>query len=274
MVEREPSVSEEDLHAYVDGQIAGGECAAIEKWLESHPDDAARVAAWRAQADAIRARYGDVVSEPVPRRFDVDKLARAGRKWSKLAAVAAVLAFLIGGGAGWFGRSAWEGMGPARMVTTEAFEAHRLYIAEVRHPIEVKAGESHLNRWLSRRIGYGMPTPDLETFGLKLLGGRLLPGNAGRPAALYMYEGPTGERFTIYSRKDQAPQTSLRYRAAGPVGSVFWIDDDAAFVVSGPADRARLQKVAESVYEQVENRQPITTGSLPRMLSDARGTRW
>ena len=67
MVEREPSVSEEDLHAYVDGQIAGGECAAIEKWLESHPDDAARVAAWRAQADAIRARYGAVASEPVPR---------------------------------------------------------------------------------------------------------------------------------------------------------------------------------------------------------------
>ena len=56
--------------------------------------------------------------------------------------------------AGWFGRGAWEGAGPARVVTTEAFEAHRLYIAEVRHPIEVKAGESHLNPWLSRRVGY------------------------------------------------------------------------------------------------------------------------
>ncbi len=159
---------------------------------------------------------------------------------------------LVGGGAGWFGRGAWEGTGPARAVTVEAFEAHRLYIAEVRHPIEVKAGESHLNRWLSRRVGYEMPTPNLDAFGLKLLGGRLLPGNAGRPAALYMYEGATGERFTIYSRRDQAPQTALRYRAAGPIGSVFWVEDEAAFVVSGPADRARLQKVAEAVYEQVE----------------------
>ena len=270
MVEREPSVSEEELHAYVDGQIAGGECAVVEKWLESHPDDAARVAAWRAQAEAIRARYGASASEPVPSRFDVATLARTSRKWPRLAAAAVLLALLAGGGAGWFARGAWEG-GPTRLVTTEAFEAHRLYIAEVRHPIEVKAGESHLNGWLSRRVGYSMPTPNLDALGLKLLGGRLLPGNAGRPAALYMYEGPTGERFTVYSRRDQAPQTALRYRAAGPIGSVFWVEDDAAFVVSGPADRARLQKVAETVYEQVETRQQ--TSSMLRMLSDARGVR-
>src|SRR6266850_7283968 len=96
MVEREPSVGEEELHAYVDGQIAGGECAVVEKWLESHPDDAARVAAWRAQADAIRARYGAVAAEPVPARFDLDRLARAGRRWSRLAAAAVFIALMIG----------------------------------------------------------------------------------------------------------------------------------------------------------------------------------
>jgi anti-sigma factor RsiW len=271
MIDREPPVTEEELHAYVDGELAADRRAAVEQWLATHADDAARVAAWHAQAEAIRARYGAVVSEPIPPRFDLAKLVRAGRKWPRLAAAAVLLAFLIGGGAGWYGRGAWEGAGPARAITTEAFDAHRLYIAEVRHPIEVKAGESHLNRWLSRRVGYEMPTPNLDPFGLKLLGGRLLPGNSGRAAALYMYEGSTGERFTVYCRRDQAPQTALRYRAAGPVGSYFWVQDDVAFVVSGPADRTRLQKVAESIYEQVETRQQ--TGSLPRMLSDARGVR-
>ena len=53
--------------------------------------DAALVAAWRAQADAIRARYGTVVSEPVPQRFDVAVLARGSRKWSRLAAAAVLL---------------------------------------------------------------------------------------------------------------------------------------------------------------------------------------
>jgi anti-sigma factor RsiW len=75
-----------------------------------------------------------------------------------------------------------------------------------------------------------------------------------------MYEGNSGERYTVYSRRAPAPQTALRYRASGVVGSFFWIDDDVAYVVSGPADRVRLQKVAESVYEQVEARQQ--TGGL------------
>lgn len=263
MIEREPPVTEDELHAYVDGQLADDRRAAVEQWLTEHAEDAVRVAAWRAQAEAMRARYGAIANEPVPPRFDIARLARGDRRWSRLAIAAALLAFVVGGAAGWFGRDVWEGAGPARAVTTEAFEAHRLYIAEVRHPIEVRAGESHLNRWLSRRVGYEMPTPNLDAFGLKLLGGRLLPGNAGRPAALYMYEGATGERFTLYSRRDQAPQSALRYRAAGPVGSVFWVEDEAAFVVSGPADRARLHKVAESVYEQIENR-PQQTGAATR----------
>jgi anti-sigma factor RsiW len=241
----------------------------VEQWLAEHAEDAARVGAWRAQADAMRARYGATISEPVPARFDLAKLARGEKRWSRLAIAASLLAFVVGGTAGWFGRDTWEGAGPARAVTTEALDAHRLYIAEVRHPIEVRANESHLNPWLSRRIGYAMPIPNLDPFGLKLLGGRLLPGTAGRAAALYMYETATGERFTLYCRRDQAPHTALRYRANGPVGSYFWVNDDVAFVVSGPADRARLQKLAESVYEQIESR-PQQTGMMLRQLSEAK----
>src|SRR6185436_7659884 len=112
MIDREPPVTEEELHAYVDGELAADRRAAVERWLASHAEDAARVAAWRAQADAIRARYGAAADEPVPARFDLDRLARQGRKWSRYAAAAAVAALLIGGAAGWFGRGAWEGAGP------------------------------------------------------------------------------------------------------------------------------------------------------------------
>ena len=269
MVDREPSVSEEELHAYVDGQIAGGECATVERWLESHPEDAARVAVWRAQADAIRARYGAIASEPVPVRFDIDRLMRADRKWSRLAAAVVLLAFLVGGVSGWFGRTAWEGSTPSGVVTAEALDAYKLYVVEVRHPVEVPGSEAdHLSQWLSRRVGYAVRPPDLGASGLQLVGGRLLPSPAGPAAAFFMYEALSGERFTVYCRRAKAPESALRYRATGAVGSFSWVGDDVAFVVSGPADRARLQKVAEAVYEQVENRPQ--TGMLPRFLSDAR----
>ena len=60
MVDRNTSVTEDELHAYVDGELPADRREAVEAWLASHPDDAARVAAWRAQAEAIRARYGAV----------------------------------------------------------------------------------------------------------------------------------------------------------------------------------------------------------------------
>jgi anti-sigma factor RsiW len=253
-------ISEEDLHAYVDGEIAGGRCAEVEAWLATHPDDAARVAAWRAQAEAIRARYGGVADEPMPARLALAQLAR-GRRWPRIAAAAVVLlGFAAGAAAGWLGHGIWEAR-PARAVTTEAIDAHRLYIAEQRHPIEVRAGESHLVTWLSRRVGTSLPAPDLEPQGLRLLGGRLLPGTSGHAAALYMYEAAGGERFTIYSRRAKAGGAPLRYQDAGKVGAFFWMADETAYVVSGPADRERLQKVAEAAHDQFERR-ATRTGAL------------
>jgi len=268
MNDREPPVTEDELHACVDGELAAGRRAAVERWLAAHADDAARVAAWRAQAEAIRARYGAIAGEPVPPRFDLDALARSGRNWSRLAAAAIILAFIFGGSAGWFGRGAWDGGVLPKAVTAEALDAHRLYVVEVRHPVEVPGSDAtHLSQWLSRRVGYTLRAPDLDATGLKLIGGRLLPSPSGPAAAFFMYEGLSGERFTIYCRRANAPESALRYRAAGLVGSFSWVGDDVAFVVSGPADRARLQKVAEAVYEQIETRQQ--TGAL----SDARGGR-
>ena len=196
--------SDQAIHGLMALHIADGEAwpvfmygqsylLAIEAWLATHPDDAARVAAWRAQADAIRARYDARPSEPVPKRFDIDALARSGRPW-RAAAAAATVAFLVGAIAGWVARSA-SAVGPSAFDTlnAEALSAHKLYIAEVRHPIEVRAAEQHLMPWLSRRVGTALRAPDLDGFSLKLLGGRLLPGPIG-PAALFMYESPDGER--------------------------------------------------------------------------------
>jgi len=249
-------VTDDELHAYVDGELDGDRRAAIEAWLAAHPDDAGKVAAWRAQADAIRARYGAVAVEPVPQRLALDRLAaRPRRRWLRVAAVAALVAFLAGGGAGWFARGAFEGTPSTQGVTAEAFDAHQLYVVEVRHPVEVPGSEAaHLAQWLTRRVGYEVRAPDLDAMGLKLVGGRLLPSLTGAGAAFFMYEGASGERFTIYCRRTRAPESALRYRATGLVGSFSWVENDVGFVVSGPADRARLQKVAEAAYGQFEGR--------------------
>ena len=78
MMERDVPVTADELHAYVDGVLPPDRHAAVEAWLAAHPNDALDVAQWRAQADAIRARYGAIASESVPERFDLDRMAEIG----------------------------------------------------------------------------------------------------------------------------------------------------------------------------------------------------
>jgi len=253
MTDRDLPVAEDELHAYVDGELPSDRLAAMEAWLSTHPQDMARVAAWRSLADTIRARYGDVATEPVPARLSLRQIERAGRSWRGMAAAAAVAAFLVGGLAGWMAHGASAAVpGSGATLTTEALDAYKLYVVEVRHPVEVPGSESaHLTQWLSKRVGYELRIPDLERIGLKLVGGRLLPGPHGA-AAFFMYEGKSGERFTLYSTRADGPDTALRYNADGPVAALSWADGAVAYVVTGEADRDRLHRVAETAYAQLE----------------------
>jgi anti-sigma factor RsiW len=67
-----------------------------------------------------------------------------------------------------------------------------------------------------------------------------------------MYEGPSGERFTIYCAKAEVPQTALRFKDGDSSAAFYWVDDKVAYVVSGPSNRDKLESVTKSVYEQVD----------------------
>ncbi|HEY3918689.1 MAG TPA: anti-sigma factor, partial [Stellaceae bacterium] len=188
-------MTEDELHAYVDGELPGERRGAVETWLATHPDAAAAVAAWRSQAELIQARYGGVADEPTPDRLSVARLAcRRRNGWVAVAAAAALVAFIGGGATGWFvhGTTA-AAPSDLKRYTAEALDAYRLYVVEVRHPVEVPGDERpHLTQWLSKRVGSPVRIPELEKMGLKLVGGRLLPGPTG-PTAFFMYETASGE---------------------------------------------------------------------------------
>ena len=257
MTDHMASVSEDELHAYVDGELPNDRREAVTAWLAAHPDDAASVAAWRAQGEALKAFYGAAAEEPVPERLKLDYLARYANMSRRLwmgAAAAVLIAFLLGGGTGWLARGASASSSTGIVtLTADALEAHKLYVVEVRHPVEVPGDErAHMTKWLSKRVGYKLRVPDLSAMNLKLVGGRLLPGPSGA-SAFYMYESPSGERYTVYCAKaEKTPETALRFRSGKHFAAVYWVDDNLAYVVSGPDHRTQLETVAKSVYEQVD----------------------
>src|SRR5690349_12280906 len=173
MTEDNLPVTEDELHAYVDGELPADRQDAVAAWLTTHPDAAAQVAAWRAQSEAIRARYGSTINEPVPERLRLERVILKDRPWRGIAAAAACVAFLIGGASGWFAHGATTAS-PSGFdrLTMEALQAHKLYTLEVRHPVEVTGDERpHMTQWLTRRLGYEQKIPDLSAIGLKLVGG-------------------------------------------------------------------------------------------------------
>jgi anti-sigma factor RsiW len=256
MTDRELPVTEDELHAYIDGELPEDRLGAVEAWLASHPDDASRVAAWREQIAAIQARYGAIASERPPARLALNRLLRKSWPWRATAA-AVLAAFVMGGATGWFVRDA-STIAPSgfEMFTTDAVDAHKLYAVEVRHPVEVSATDAeHLVQWLSKRVGYELHAPDLNRIGLKLVGGRLLPGPTGA-AAFFMYENASGERFTIYTARAEAPDTAtaMRFNVLGKCSAFYWVEGDVAYVVAGQTNREMLSKVATAAYEQFDPR--------------------
>ena len=250
MNDRNIPVTEDELHAYVDGELPAERRADVEAWLATHPDDAARVQSWRTMAEALHARYDSVVDEAVPKRLELERVVRQPQRWLYGAVAATLAAFVVGGGAGWIARGAAATPSVFQSFTLDALDAHRLYVVEVRHPVEVPGSErDHLQQWLTRRCGWDVRAPELA--GLKLVGGRLLPGPSG-PASFLMYEGASGERFTIYTAKAKTEPTQMRYSVKGNDGALFWADRGVAYVVSGGNDRGRLTQVAQAVYDQME----------------------
>ena len=76
MNDRNIPVTEDELHAYVDGELPVERRADVEAWLAAHPDEAERVQSWRAMAEMLHARYDAVAQEPVPARLELERLER------------------------------------------------------------------------------------------------------------------------------------------------------------------------------------------------------
>jgi anti-sigma factor RsiW len=252
MTEPQIPVTEDELHAYVDNELPAERCGDVEAWLATHPDDAGRVQSWRAMAEALHARYDQVADEAVPKRLDIERLVRPPRQWIYGTIAAALLAFIAGGGVGWLARGVLATPSVLQNLASDAIGAHRLYVVEVRHPVEVPGSErNHLQQWLTKRCGWEVRAPELASTGLKLVGGRLLPGPTG-PASFLMYESASGERFTLYASRAKTDTAQMRYTAAENSGAMYWSEDGVGYVLSGPTDRDRLHQVARLVYDQTE----------------------
>ncbi len=246
------SVSDDRIHAYVDGALDAEGRQAVEVAMQADTELASRVRQYMEQRKLLRDHYANVAAEPVPAGM---LMKRPG--WMQFARAAAFIAIGIAVGLA-VPRSGWEAPPgiPATGSTALAklaANAHAVYSTEVRHPVEVEASQQdHLVKWLSKRLGKPLRAPVLTSDGFELLGGRLLPGDEG-PVAQFMYQDAQGKRLTLYlsGRAANEPESSFRFARDGKVSVFYWVDRDWCYALSAEVERPALLAVANTVYKQL-----------------------
>lgn len=271
-------ITEADLHAYVDAELPDDRRAEVEDFLAAQPEEASRLFAYQAQKDALRQLFNPVLDESLPAELlelaekpivpameamatpavDMKKRPFLSR-WSMQRIAASFAIALLSGLAGWLGHGqyqATERMAQITPLARQAAVAHVVYSPDIKRPVEVTADqEDQLVKWLTKRLGTPVSPPKLGTLGYELIGGRLLPGNAG-PVAQFMYHDSSGQRLTLYVSTEQtvSRDTGFRFAREGAVNVFYWVDGKFGYALSAGIDKGELARVATAVYDQLENK--------------------
>lgn len=248
-------ITEAELQAHADGRLPPERAATVAAWLAEHPDERARIEAYREQRDALRAALAPTMEEPLPPALDLRLRARPRRNWGpaiRAASMAGLL--LLGGMSGWMlrGWNAPSSSGTSALAR-EAIASYAVYASDDARPVEIAVSERPaLDGWLSERLARPVAAPDLGAVGLYLIGGRLVATEHG-PAALYVYRDAGGARVALYVRPMKVDGTDrMREREADGVRGWTWAYDGLGFGVFGAAPGEFLHRAADLVRAQYQ----------------------
>ena len=252
----------EKLSAFLDGELSQKETQQIEAALSSDPALQAELEALMAADVLAQDEFDAMLSEPVPLDLvsaiqNVPETpaaanlstAQSARGW--LTAVAASIALLIGGTAGYFtGASQGTQVAAAPGWLSDIADYHRVYAEQTRHLVEVRADEAdHIQTWLTNTIGSDVRIPDLSAHGLSFQGARLLVA-AGKPVAQLMYLDPAGNVVALCQIQTDTPRDGFGQQTINAFDMVSWGAGNANFVIVGDEGRSDLAEIAQTAATQ------------------------
>lgn len=246
-------ITEDDLHAYVDGILEPERQTEVAAYLEGHPDMARRVAAFSEQRDLLRKALAPVADEPLPPQLNLSRMIeRRPRRSPVWWAIAAMLMLSIGGIGGWVMRGSLQAPGGLAALAQEAAYSYHVYAPDRVRPVEMRASDSaQLVQWVSNRLKQPVKLPDLTDSGYRLMGGRLIATPHG-PAAMFMYDDDHGDRLVLLTRPMISDQNApMAPHSGGDVSGFAWADDGMGYSVVGQAAAESLRPIANEVRKQL-----------------------
>lgn len=267
-------LSDEMLVAYVDGQLAQDQSAAIERVLKYDEVAAERVAALRSAYERLEAAFDNLlddehaqlVPEPERRQTEPAELETRSflttipdRKTLGLLGGAALGLLLLGGAAG------YALNGPSDAVQLEAADvqspapdwrrdAARAQALMGRETLEVgleNQGNAELVGFqIANAIGQGAAIPNLESGGLTFKRAQILQ-HLGKPIAQLLYLPKEGPPVALFAKKAEADGASMDARKFDDVQVVGWSQNGIDYALMAPASEARLRQLAKTAKRQL-----------------------
>jgi len=240
-VSNQNHISDEDLHAYIDGALTEERALLVRKALAADPALAERAALFQADKAMFKAVYAPLAERPLPAEW----IARAQRRaqpqahWRQASAIAAVLLVVALGPLAW----RYYAPAPAGDVVQIALDAREGAPAGIRH--SVTNNDLKTDRYsaaIRQAVASNVHIPDLSRMGYRLQGLHLYDR-----AAEILYRGPQNQLFTLYvgrsdgsARFDQFERRGLRV--------CIWQDDQISTVMAGNISAAVMQRLATLSY--------------------------
>lgn len=254
-----PPITEDDLHGYIDHALDPTRRAAVQDYLDAHPDVAARITAYERQRDSLRSALRPIAEEPIPPQLNLRHIAEQRRRawglpWRSMAA--AVLLLASGGAGGWSLRGTVASLSDVHGIAALAQEAaytYDTYGSDPAHPVEFGAADrAQLVSWISGRLGRTISIPDLAASGYRFMGGRLVATPNG-PAGMLMYDDAAGQHLAVVLRPMKIDKdTRMSNHSFGDVRGFAWSSKGMGFSVVAMAPADLLHPIADEVRRQEE----------------------
>ena len=169
-----PTPSDQELHAYADGQLDADRRREVERYLADHPDAAREVDAIRQQTDGLRRQHADLGRFVAPPRLDPAqiRLAQAARRRRAMALAASLVLMLgLGSVGGWQIRDA--AIRANYLPMADAVQAYRMFASDAAPSmVDFRSSQpAELQAWLNRHFVQPAPLPDFNAFGFQPVGG-------------------------------------------------------------------------------------------------------
>jgi anti-sigma factor RsiW len=238
---------EEELHAFIDGELDPARRDEVELRLASDTDLAARVEALRRDKEALARIYGPLIARSLPAEL-IEKIESHGERradrlpLATLAALAASLVLLA------IGTAVMRPTAPTQgdTIVAEALAARDRTLqpgAVGTIPVHKLVIASAL---ISKNLAMKIKAPDLSGLGYLLEAVQIYPTAQDRAVEL-VYRDDRDREFSLFVRRSPGqPRFDVFERDGMRV--CVWQDDVVSTVMAGQMSAAEMQRLASLAY--------------------------